>query len=108
MPLRQLPRDERAERVGDRQRQALPGSDHQGILGVQWVDRRHVVEAQEPVLVKERRRLEAPVHLEGIGAGADLAAAEIEDAPSRLARSEARRVGKGCGSTCRYWGSPYQ
>src|SRR3546814_11308166 len=38
-----------------------------------------------PVLVKERRRLEAPVHLEGIGAGADLAAAEIEDAPSRLA-----------------------
>src|SRR3546814_12745898 len=40
---------------------------------------------------------------------AGIAAAQVERQPiGEMPRSEARRVGKECGSTCRSWWAPYQ
>src|SRR3546814_15021487 len=42
-----------------------------------------------------------------IGAG-ELLGADLAYIGTRFIRSEERRVGNECGSTCRYWWSPYQ
>ena len=75
-------------------RQAPPGLDQQLVLGVGRVVLRHRVALVQAVLVVQRRRLEAPVLLEGVGAGALLAAAVVEHLAGR-----ARRRGASAPST---------
>src|SRR3954447_2180464 len=68
-----------AEPVRDRQRQAPPSLDLEAILRVQGIDVRHLPGADQPVLVVERLRLEAPEALVVVGPGPDLAAPEVEE-----------------------------
>src|SRR3546814_11204457 len=72
-------------RISDWSSDVCSSDLHEGVLRVQRVDLGHLGEPQQAVLVVERLRLEAPMLLEGVGAGADLAAAEIEDAQAGLA-----------------------
>src|SRR5690606_18126568 len=70
----------RSERVHEPSRQPPPGGDQQPVARVQRVVLRDAVTSEQPVLVAQRRRLEAPVALEVEGPGAALAAPIVEDA----------------------------
>ncbi len=56
----------------------FPGHDKHPVFRIQGIDLGNGAEAEQPILVIERFRLKAPVFLEKIGAGSDLAAPEIE------------------------------
>src|ERR1051325_827583 len=84
-PSAQAPHEMRGDRV--RHRQALPQRDEGAVFRVERIVLRDARAAVEAVLVGERRGLEAPVALEVEGAGALLAAAEVEDAHAFLARA---------------------
>src|SRR6185503_595634 len=86
-PSAQAPHEMRADRVRHRHRQALPQRDEGAVFRVERIVLRDARAAVEAVLVGERRGLEAPVALEVEGAGALLAAAEVEDAHAFLARA---------------------
>src|SRR5215469_269446 len=73
-----LASDERTELVGERQRQSLPGSDHQSVFRVERIDVRQIGALHQPVLVAERLWREAPVGLVIERTGAAFAAAEVE------------------------------
>src|SRR5918995_4865897 len=79
----------RADHVGYRQRQALPGRDEVAVLWVVWVVVRHLRARCEPIAVVKLLRLEAPILLEGEGAGIGLAATEIEHRGATVLRSAA-------------------
>jgi sugar transferase (PEP-CTERM/EpsH1 system associated) len=64
--------------VGDWQGQAAPCLDHSPVLGIGRVEVGQAAGSNQPVVVGDRTRLEAPVALEAEGAGAALAAPEIE------------------------------
>src|SRR5215470_775823 len=83
--LPQVSHDVRPEQVRDGDRQSTPGRDERAVLRVHGVVLRHSLAAVEDVLVVERRGLEPPVLLEVERAGADLAAAVVEDAVSAFA-----------------------
>ena len=78
--------ERRPEQVGDGQRQPLPGGDHQLVFRVDRVVVRQPGAGAQPVAVVQRLRLEPPVLLEVEGAGARLAAAEVEQPRAALAR----------------------
>jgi hypothetical protein len=63
----QAAHDERPQPVGHADGHAPPGLDQQLVLGVVGVVLRHGVALVQAVLVVQRRGLEAPVLLEGIG-----------------------------------------
>jgi sugar transferase (PEP-CTERM/EpsH1 system associated) len=64
--------------VGDGQGQAAPRLDHGPVPGIGRVDVGHPAGADQPIVVSDRARLEAPVALEAEGTGSVLAAPEIE------------------------------
>src|SRR5471032_2111815 len=74
-----------AERIGREQRQAAPGFDEQLVFGIERIVVGHGVGRVQLVFVIQLRGFEAPVLLEVVGAGAALAAAEIEHAATAQA-----------------------
>src|SRR4051794_12656374 len=76
--LPQAAHDERPDGIGHRQWQALPGGDEQRVFRVQRVVVGHRLTWLQSEAVMQLRRLETPVVLESVGAGADLGAAEVE------------------------------
>src|ERR1044071_8183635 len=75
----------RTERVGERDRQALPQCDEGPVLRVERIVLRDARAPVEAVLVGQRDGLETPVLLEVEGTGPLLAAAEVENADALLA-----------------------
>ncbi len=73
----QATHDERADRVGHRQGKPLPGGHEVPVFRVKRALVGDAGAGLEAEAVVQRRRLEPPVPLEGVGPGADLAAPEI-------------------------------
>src|SRR5580700_10327211 len=76
----QAAHDGRADQVGDRQRQLLPGGDEQPVFRIERIVVGYRGARGQAVAVGQGGGRKTPVVLEGEGAGADLAAAEIEQA----------------------------
>src|SRR5947209_4825051 len=72
--------DHGTEQTGEGQGELLPGADGGLVLGVGGADVGQLADLHEMVLVAQRHLLHPPPALEVPGAGAPLAAAEIEDA----------------------------
>src|SRR5262245_43824782 len=70
---------------GDGQRQPLPQLDKHPELGVERVQIGDLASRRKPELIDQRGWLKAPKGLEVIGAGAKLAAAEVEQTKAALA-----------------------
>src|SRR5665213_1704511 len=74
----QPPRDRRAEPVGEPQGQSAPERDLEPVFRIERIDLARLPPIRDPHRIGERTRLEPPILLERISAGADFRAAEVE------------------------------
>src|SRR5437868_3958217 len=83
--LAETPNNWRAQHIRDAKGKSLPGGDQELVLRIKGIEIRNFLSFGRFVLVCKRCRLEAPIALERISAGTDLAAPEIEETISALA-----------------------